>query len=76
MCEAYTGSCLCRNIIGNSGFWICWIMDNEIGKCFVSGYRIMFGYGVMFFFVWNNAGYLFCNVWMLTSGWILDDVKE
>ena len=29
--EAYTGSCLCRNIIGNSGFWICWIMDNEIG---------------------------------------------
>ena len=28
------------------------------------------------FFVWNNAVYLFCNVWMLTYGWILDDVKE
>ena len=35
----------------------------------------MFGYGVMLS-VWNNGVYLFCYVWMLTSGWILDNAVQ
>ena len=32
MGEAHTGSWLCRISIGNSGFWMCWIMDNSLGE--------------------------------------------